>query len=101
MEFWKRGQRSELARLSKNSRCTLSNILYRRIEISKDKALRLAKASEAMGLNISILDWLYNKTTKHPAFFDELYHERTGHKKRGRKTKKEKEENKNELDLLS
>ena len=70
--FWKRGQRARLARLMGMSEQNLSEILHRRRGVSPQKAAMLEKCSEIVltrKFKISHVVWLFNKETKHPAFF--------------------------------
>lgn len=68
--FWKRGQRSELADLADIRRSHLSDILHRRKEAGKAQAIMLEKMSGiVLGYPIPFKDWLFSKSTKHPAFF--------------------------------
>ena len=69
MDYWKRGQRAEVARAAGISRFNLSDILHRRKGVSPARAIKLEEASEAiLGEAIPRIAWVYNRTTKHPAF---------------------------------
>jgi len=68
MAYWDRNKRSELAEEAGISRKDLSEILHRKRGVSVRRAIMLSDAAEVLGLDIPLLDWLKNRTTKHPAF---------------------------------
>ena len=49
----------------------LSNVLHRKTGVSAKMAVRLAQISAGLGHPIPREDWVFNKTTTHPAFFTE------------------------------
>ena len=72
MTYWKPKQKAKVARLAKIRQHHLSEILYRKREVSKYKAQDLVEASTlVLGYEIPLDAWLFNKTTKHPAFYND------------------------------
>lgn len=68
--FWQRGKRAELARMVDLHEAHLSEILHRKRGVDKYRAKKLEKASQKLlGYPIPWHEWLFNKATKHPAFF--------------------------------
>ena len=69
LSFWKYGQRTEIAQRVGISLPNMSEILCRRRGVSKEKAKELEAASaEVLGYPIPFEAWLFNKSTRHPAF---------------------------------
>ena len=68
--YWKPKIRAELAEIAGISQSNLSEILHRKRGVSFDRADFLAQiCEEYFSLNIPLLAWLKNKTTKHKAFY--------------------------------
>ena len=71
-DFWERQQRTELAEMAGIQPNHLSEILHRKRGVGKDLARKLYKTSElVLGYAIPFEAWLFNKTTKHPGFFED------------------------------
>lgn len=69
--FWKRGQMAELARRADISPQQMSDILHRRRPVGKHLALKLSKSLYRMKKQrVPAIEWLFNRTSKHPAFFN-------------------------------
>lgn len=69
-EFWERNQRAELAEKMNIPPNHLSEILHRKRGVGKHQALLFEEASgKVLGYPIPMDAWLFNRETKHPAFF--------------------------------
>lgn len=69
-KFWKWGQMAALARAAGIRTTTISDILHRRISVSQGLALILERESlKSIRRKVSACAWVFNFTTKHPAFF--------------------------------
>ena len=66
--FWAWGDKATLAKMTGLEKTTLASIFSRRRTVGKELALKLEAASELLGKRVSIIDWLYNESTDHPAF---------------------------------
>ena len=72
MTYWKPKQKSKIAKLAKIQPHHLSEILHRKRGVGKDNAKALQQASKyVLGYAIPLEEWLFNNTTKHPAFYGE------------------------------
>jgi hypothetical protein len=67
--FWKKGQKSALAKAAGIPLAHLSNILHRDRGVSPKRARLLEeKSAEILGWAIPWTEWVCNDTTTHPAF---------------------------------
>lgn len=70
-KFWKHGQILKLAELAEIKQTNLSEILHRKRGVSKYRAILLEKTSKkVLGFSIPFYDWIFNKVSNHPCFFD-------------------------------
>ena len=72
VKFWKPGEMAEAARYTGIAQRNLSAILHRRRNVSPVFAQALQTTTFILfGKRRTVLaiHWIYNKTTKHPAFF--------------------------------
>ena len=67
--FWSVGERAKIARMAGMKPHHLCEVLYRRRTVSKDRAKLLEAASTKLGCTVPFEDWLFNVSTRHPAFF--------------------------------
>lgn len=65
---WKRGDKSELARLADTTPQRLCDILHRRSRATPEGALKLEAAAVSLGYLIKKEDWIYSKETSNPLF---------------------------------
>lgn len=73
--FWKRGQMAVLSRAAGIRTTALSDILHRRRGVGKDLALKLEfQARKVLRRKITACAWVFNETTRHPAFFGKPLH---------------------------
>lgn len=69
LNFWDKGQRKQLTQILGIGASYLNDILSRRVSISKYRAKKFEAASRlVLGEAIPWQAWLFNETTKHPAF---------------------------------
>ena len=69
VDYWEPGEKAELARIAGVPREVLSRVLHRKTGFSKIASFRYEEAARLMGLNIPYFDWLFSKTSTHPAFY--------------------------------
>jgi hypothetical protein len=70
--YWKRGQKTALAKKAGIQYPHLWEILNRKRGVGRDRAILLEKASEQiLDRPIPFRDWLFNTTTDHRAFYGE------------------------------
>lgn len=66
---WKHGQKAELARRAGDMNYThLCDIIAKRKDCPKDRAVELQAAALSMGIKTSLFDWLYNMSTTNSLF---------------------------------
>jgi len=70
-DYWRPGEKAEFSRIAGIDNAIVSKVLHRLIGVTKFKAFRFEAAAKAMGKDIPFIDWLFNATTKHPAFYGE------------------------------
>lgn len=69
-KFWKRGELSQVARISGIRLSSVSGIFHRALGVSPGRALVLSGAVKAAtGKDIPLVDLIFNKTSKNPCFF--------------------------------
>lgn len=68
--YWKHGEQSALAKLAGLSPQYLNGILHRTRGCSGVMAKKLSSVAHAMGKDIPWSDFLFNKNSYHPAFFN-------------------------------
>lgn len=68
--IWKKGDRSALAAKAGIRLSNLSLILSGKRGVSVNMALKLEKASIAIGKKVKFEHWIFNDSTQHPAFFN-------------------------------
>ena len=70
-KYWKRGEITRLSIEAKINKTTLSNILHRRVGVSKNRAFMLESlCRELFDKDISWREWMFNASSEHEAFFD-------------------------------
>jgi hypothetical protein len=69
-KFWKRGEIARVSAISGIRISAISGILHRQLGVSPGRALILAGAvKEVTGKNVPVMDFIFNKNSKHPIFF--------------------------------
>lgn len=68
--FWKRGELTSVSNISGIRLATISSIFHRRLGVSPGRAMILAGAvKEVTGKDVPLVDFIFNRTSKHPCFF--------------------------------
>ena len=66
--FFKYGDLKKISEITNLDQVYISKVFSRRVFISKKRALFLAVQCKKIGFNIPFMDFLFSKTTDHPAF---------------------------------
>lgn len=70
MIYWKRGERAKLAAAARMTQPNLYQLLERKHGTPFKTAVKLERAAKrALGKDISLVHWLTNVISEHPAFY--------------------------------